>query len=152
LDQILRHPDDAAVSAVGRAGAHRLLHDKARRAPEDPFQGMSRLLRESTITRQGKSMTLNVHLAREDGGKKTLTALDNVVFEGGEPALLALVRFALNGEEMVGRIVTIEPGIIIVERIDDAILTEDPGIEFVGEPGHATPATDTLDLTVPRHR
>jgi hypothetical protein len=97
-------------------------------------------------------MTLSVYLSRQDGDKKTRTALDNVVFEGGEPALLALVRFALNGEEMVGRIVTMEPGIIIVERIDDAILTEDPGIEFLGEPPHATPATDTLDLTVPRHK
>jgi hypothetical protein len=97
-------------------------------------------------------MTLNVYLAREDGDEKTLTALANVVFEGGEPALLALARFTLDGEEMVGRIVTIEPGIVIVERIDDAILTEDPGIEFLGEPPHATPATDTLDLTVPSHK
>ena len=113
-------------------------------------------------------MPLNVNLVIRSDSTVTLIPLHDVVFEGGEPHLGVIARCRLAGEEIMGSVIKVEPtlfppasgtdasgpqasdsGTVTIERIDDGIVTDEPGISFLGEPPHATPATDTLDLSAP---
>ena len=90
-------------------------------------------------------MTITVNLTERVGDEVVSTPLNNAVFEGGEPAVRGLVTFTLDGVDMTGRVIAVDPSGVTVERIDNAILTENSGITFTGEPPHAVPNMDSVD-------
>ena len=106
-------------------------------------------------------MAPRVNLICRTADRPVAIPLTDVVFEGGEPHPGVLVRGRADGREITGTIVAIEraqsdapadSSTITVEPIDDAILTAESGVSFIGEPPHAAPATDRFDLSVPGGR
>lgn len=102
-------------------------------------------------------MTLHIVLIERDGDRETVVPLRDIVFEGGPPAIGNLVRCEIHGEEVVGAVVSVthdaqdlpDTSTVTLEQVDKRLLTEESGIAFLGEPGHRTPTTSTLDLSAP---